>query len=341
MKNYADIIKNISKRSKRGSFDDIVLVDGMNMLIRSFVVLKTLKRDGTHIGGITGFLRSLNYIVRITDPTRLIIIWDGKGGSMHRKNLNSDYKAQRGHTRITNWGMYETKEDETKALSAQLGRVQNYLECLPIQSVMMDKLEADDIIAYLARTGSKSGKNVTIVSTDKDFGQLLSPNIRIYEPVRKKFITYENLKKEIGILPENLNIVKSLISDTSDNIKGIRGAGIPTLRKLFPKLSEEKVTLDYIYQVAEEGLEDKKPKKIFSNIIMEWDNVEINYKVVDLHNTLLDDKETTVLYNTIKAEVPPLRVGPFLRLLDQDDIDGITKHTEGWLQAFSRLQVYK
>lgn len=340
MENYADIIKKLSERKKRGPFDDIVLVDGMNMLIRSFAVLKTIKSDGTHVGGLLGFLRSLNYTIRMTDPTRVVIIWDGKGGATNRKNLNSNYKAQR-TTQITNWGMFDTKDQEREALSSQLRRLMDYLDCLPVQSIMIEKLEADDIIAFLAKKASTSGKRVTIVSTDKDFYQLVNKNIQIYRPVQKNFITNENVKKHTEVLPENYNVVKSMVKDTSDNIDGIKGAGPKTLVKCFPKLLEEKVDLDYIYKVCEEEIEKKKHKKIYAKILVDWDKVETNYKIVDLHNTMLGEKDQETVYQTLKEEVPPLRIGPFLRLLDQDNIDGVTKHTEGWLQGFSRLEAYR
>jgi len=125
--------------------------------------------SGAHVGGLVGFLRSLGYVTRITDPTRVIVVWDGKGGSGNRKNIDPNYKAQRATARITHWGLYDTKEQETEALIGQLYRVQDYLECLPVHQLGIEKLEADDIMAYLANRASKAGKKVTIVSSDKDF----------------------------------------------------------------------------------------------------------------------------------------------------------------------------
>jgi DNA polymerase-1 len=229
MANYNNILDNLEQKPPRRLNDHIVLIDAMNMLIRSFSLIKSMNPDGAHVGGIIGFLRSLGYVNRILDPSRVIIVWDGKGGSGNRKNINPDYKAQRATSRITHWGLYDTKEQETEALIGQLYRVQDYLECLPVQQIGIEKLEADDIIAYLAKRASSSNKKVTIVSSDKDFFQLIDDNISIYAPIKKKVFTKENVVEELKVLPENYNIVKALLGDNSDNLRGIKGLGIKTI----------------------------------------------------------------------------------------------------------------
>ena len=162
------------------------------MLIRSFSLLKAMNPSGHHIGGLVGFLRSLGYVTRIFDPTRVVVIWDGKGGSGNRQNINPNYKAQRATSRITHWGLYDSREEEQEALIGQLFRTKDYLECLPLQQIVIEKLEADDIIAYLAKRASNAGKKVTIVSSDKDFFQLIDNNIEVYAPVKKKTFTTVN-----------------------------------------------------------------------------------------------------------------------------------------------------
>ena len=106
---YDDILKNLKETPPRSLNDHILIIDAMNMLIRSFSLLKAMNPDGHHIGGLVGFLRSLGYVTRIFDPTRVIVFWDGKGGSANRKNINPDYKAQRATARITQRGLYDSK----------------------------------------------------------------------------------------------------------------------------------------------------------------------------------------------------------------------------------------
>src|SRR6056300_72732 len=205
---YEDLLKNLKETPPRALNDHILIVDAMNMLIRSFSLLKAMNPSGAHVGGLVGFLRSLGYVTRIFDPTRVIVVWDGKGGSGNRKNIDPNYKAQRATARITHWGLYDTKEEEQEALIGQLYRTQDYLDCLPVQQIMMEKLEADDIIAYLAKQASWNNKKVTIVSSDKDFLQLVNSNIEVYAPVKKKTFTKDNIFEELKVLPTNYNIVK-------------------------------------------------------------------------------------------------------------------------------------
>ena len=91
--------------------------------------------------------------------------------------------------------------------------------------------EADDIIADLALGASASGKQVTIVSSDKDFLQLIDGCISVYSPIKKTLYTKENITEELEVLPQNYNIVKALLGDNSDNLTGVKGLGLKTLIK--------------------------------------------------------------------------------------------------------------
>ena len=339
---YENILKNLKETPPRALNDHILIVDAMNTLIRSFSLLKAMNPSGAHIGGLVGFLRSLGYVTRIFDPTRVLIVWDGKGGSSNRKNIDPNYKAQRATSRITHWGLYDNKEEETEALIGQLFRTQDYLECLPLQQIVIEKLEADDIIAYLAKRASNAGKKVTIVSSDKDFYQLIDKNIEVYAPVKKKTFTMDNVKEEIGVLPQNYNIVKALLGDNSDNIPGVKGLGIKTILSEWKSFTYDKNgSLQDIYDHCETQLDQEKPKKIFAKILHNWNRVMTNFELMDLHNSTLDEKEVKYVEDIFKSDIPDLQTGVFLSLLDQDKIEGITKNTEGWLENFRGLTTVK
>ena len=335
---YKNILNNLKETPPRALNDHILVVDGMNTLIRSFSLLKAMNPTGTHIGGLVGFLRSLGYMTRIFDPTRVLIIWDGKGGSGNRQNINPEYKAQRANARITHWGLYDTKEEETEALIGQLFRVQDYLECLPVQQIVMDKLEADDIIAYIALRASKAGKKITIASSDKDFLQLVDENIQVYAPVKKHVYTNANVVSEIGVHPKNYNIVKALLGDSSDNLPGVKGLGIKTILSEWSSfIYDPNASLQDIWDHCETQLDTEKPKKIFAKILHDWDRITTNFKMMDLHDSVLDEGEIQLIEEVLRHPVPALQTGAFLHLLDQDKIEGITKNTDGWLENFRGL----
>ena len=343
MSNYKDLLDNLKETPPRELNDHILVIDAMNMLIRSFSLLKAMNPSGHHVGGLVGFLRSLGFNTRTFDPTRVIVVWDGKGGSANRKNIDPNYKAQRATSRITNWGLYDTKAEETEALIGQLFRTQDYLDCLPVHQIMMEKLEADDIIAYIGKTASSSNvKKVTIVSSDKDFLQIVDDTVEVYAPIKKKVFTKDNIEEELKVLPENYNVVKALLGDNSDNLAGVKGLGIKTILSEFPDLvNKPGTTLDYVYDVCAKKLDDPKVKKIFPKILNEWDRVETNFKLMDLNQTDLDEKEINHVKEILKSPVPTLQTGAFLHMLDTDKIEGITKNTEGWLENFRPLTAFK
>ena len=339
---YTDILNNLKETPPRELNDHILVIDAMNMLIRSFSLLKAMNPSGQHIGGLVGFMRSLGYVTRIFDPTRVVVVWDGKGGSANRKNIDPNYKAQRATSRITHWGLYDTKAEEQEALIGQLYRTQDYINCLPIHQIVMEKLEADDIIAYLAKQASKNNKKVTIVSSDKDFLQLIDSNINVYAPVKKKTFNQSNILEEIKVLPENYNIVKALLGDNSDNLQGVKGLGIKTILSEWKEFTTDpSATLQNVWKHCETQLDVKKPKKVFAKIIDNWDRVLTNYELMNLHTTVLDDKEKEHILNVIKSSIPTLQTGGFLHLLDQDKIEGITKNTPLWLENFRGLSTVK
>ena len=133
-------------------------------------------------------------------------------------------------------------------------------------------------------------------------------------------------------------MVKALLGDNSDNLQGVKGLGIKTIIAEFPKLLTEKTNLDYIYKIAEEKLEGKK---IFAKIIHNWDKVNTNFELMNLHQTVLDEKEKQYVNSVLSSVKPDLQIGAFLRLLEQDKIEGITKNTEGWLENFRGLTTVK
>ena len=334
MNKYTDLLNKIDNKNRQYG-EHILLIDSMNTFIRNFSTLKSLNPGGHHVGGLLGFLRSLGFLVRTFDPTRVICVFDGKGGSMNRKNVDPNYKANREHVKVTNWGLFENIKEERESMTAQIERLFDYLECLPVYVSVHDKVEADDIISFLAQKFTSKGHRSTIVSSDQDFYQIIDEQTSIYAPIKKKVIDHTNVVEIIKVLPSNYAIVKALVGDNSDNLPGVKGVGIKTIVKEFPKLvTEENVDLQYIYDISEQQIEGKK---IFSRIIYDWDKVERNYGLMNIRTPRLSEGEIeTILYN-LQAQKPMLREGSFLKYMDIDRIENITNNTDGWLSLFSYL----
>ena len=174
-KRYLSILEEIKKSGGRVDSgkpnDSVLLIDGMNLFIRVFSAIPTTNEDGVHVGGIVGFLRSLAFAINMIRPTRTIVVFDGKGGSNRRRKLYSDYKNKRRTSyRVNRVAGLENVEDERRNMLMQLRRVADYLELLPLTTISVDGIEADDAIAYIAKSVIPDGEKV-IMSTDKDFMQ--------------------------------------------------------------------------------------------------------------------------------------------------------------------------
>ena len=229
---YLDILANLKEDSTpRGLNDRVLLIDGLNTFIRSYTCNPATNEDGIHIGGITGFLLSIGYAIRHIKPTRVIICFDGKGGSARRKKLFPNYKAQRTvNNRLTRINSNSSGEDERVSMGQQIHRLTEYLEHLPVTVMATEKIEADDAIAYIAKQVLPDSQHF-IMSTDTDFLQLINDKIAVWSPTAKKFYFKQDMKDRFKLRPENYILYKSLTGDKSDNIPGIKGLGQKNPRK--------------------------------------------------------------------------------------------------------------
>jgi 5'-3' exonuclease len=294
--------------------------------------------QGSHVGGLVGFLKSLGFLVRTFEPTRVVVVFDGPGSTAARKNINSDYKANRQLTRITNWEIYDNKDQEYASMSAQIERLVEYLHMLPVDLLAIDKVEADDVIAYIGKEFDQS--KVTIVSSDKDFMQIVNDRVQIYSPVKKKVYGPAEVLEEQGVLPSNYLIVKSLLGDNSDNLSGVKGLGIKGILKHFPKLIDTpNMDLDYVYEMCEEGVEKTK---VLAKILERKHAVDQNHGLMNLMDPQLSDRQISIILDVLDTPCQQLNATAFMLMLQQDNIQhGITKNTESWLETFRYLLTVK
>jgi DNA polymerase-1 len=310
--------------------DRVLIIDGLNLFLRNFAVMNIINDQGVHIGGLGGFLRSLGFLINQINPTEAYIIFDGVGSSTNRKNLLPEYKSNRNTGKLVNWEAFDNIDDEDDAKVNQISRLIHYLKCIPVKTLSMDRVEADDIIAHLSKQLSTDfNSKIYIVSSDKDFLQLVSPNITVYRPVEKEFFTPDKVKAKFEILPENFILYKTLLGDNSDKIPGVKGLGPGKLFKLFPELKTKIMTLDDIFNICEEKY---KEHVIYSRIIFDKDIVLKNYKLMNLSNPMVDDVEQLNIENLISTVSPKLQIDLFLRMYNEDGLKYLIKDTSLWLR---------
>ena len=310
--------------------DRVLIIDGLNLFLRNFAVMNVVNEQGVHIGGLGGFLRSLGFLIKTIQPTSAYIVFDGVGSSVNRKNLLPEYKSNRNTGKLVNWEAFDNIDDEDDAKVNQISRVIHYLKCLPVKTLSIDKVEADDIIAYLSKDlVDKHNSKVFIVSSDKDFLQLVNSNITVYRPIEKEFFTPEKVKVKFEIPPENFILYKTLMGDNSDKIPGVKGLGPGKLFKLFPELKTHRLVLDDIFEICEAK---HKEHIIYSRILFETESVLKNYKLMNLSNPMVDDNEKLVIEELVNDIAPKLQVDVFLKMYNEDGLKHMIKDTSYWLR---------
>lgn len=261
----------------------VMIVDGLNTFIRSWTVNPTMNEDGDHTGGVVGSLKSIGFQIREFNPTRVVVTFDGKDGSKTRKKIHEGYKANRTKNRFRvnrQYGEMMTEEEERLSMKQQFVWLNDVLDYLPVQTMIYDGIEADDVIGYLTTQALKEDEEVVIVSTDKDFLQLVSDRVTVFSPTKKKTYDRQAVKDEFGIWPQNILLYRTMDGDKSDNIPGVKGCGIKTLLKRFPELEEDRyISFDEFFQLCE----DKKGKiKIYDTILEHKDQILMNRNIMEL-----------------------------------------------------------
>lgn len=337
-----DILKLLEEANKvedHGFNSRVLIIDGLNLYLRNFSVHGALNDHGVPVGGLVGFLKSLSYSIRTLNPTRIIVVYDGVGGSKRRRSIYPEYKNKRKPTnRITKFEAFANAEEEKESMRIQFSRLLQYLDLLPVSVLSIDYVEADDVIAYIATSVLKESK-ITILSSDRDFLQLVDDRITVWNSNKKVFYTPSKVKEEYGIPSHNFLLYKALIGDSSDNIKSIKGLGPKKPMKIFPEIQgEEKLTLEHIFNQSKEnkGL-------IFERILENKDNLERDLALMNLlDNENIGLKEKLNIKRLIEEAPNDLNEVMFLDCYKKDFLGSNLGNPSAWLRDyFVKLQQYK
>jgi len=335
-----DEVQEQGEETVQNRHDKVLLIDGLNLFFRNFAMMNMVNPDGIHIGGLGGFFRSLGAMIRQTNPTSVYVVFDGAGSTASRKNLHSEYKQDRDIRRITNWDAFDNLEEEHDSKVDQIVRIIQYLKLLPVKTTVIDKVEADDIIAVLAeKLVEKHNSTCFIVSSDKDFVQLVTDKIILYRPMEKEYYTPKVVKEKFGVLTENFILYKTLLGDNSDKIPGVKGLGVKGIFKKFPELQTQPLTLDDIFDISTRKFKDHV---VYSRIVQDQNRLETNYKIMDLSTPMIDDREKDYLDDLITEDIPEFNPDMFVQFYNEDKLGGMIRNLETWLKdIFLHFKGYK
>jgi DNA polymerase-1 len=319
----------------------VLIVDALNTFMRSYCAIPTLDEDGNHIGGMSGFLKSLGFAIRSFKPTRVVLVFDGKGGSQRRRRIYKDYKANRKPpTRLNRSYDMTTDEQERENMKYQLVSLVEMVECLPVSILALDNIEADDAIAYMSELVTKNGGTSIIYSTDKDFLQMVNESVKLYNPVKKKTFDVDVVLETYGVHPSNFVFYRALLGDKSDNIDGIKGAGEKTVLKYIPDLADPNTEVD-LYLIEQRYIDLKKKPKLIETILKNTDIVERNLQLMNLRDVNISVDAKMKIHSKFEEKCPPLRKSDLTRLMVKSKIISNIPNYDEWITfAFTPLARY-
>ena len=285
---------------------NFILVDGSSYLYRAFYALPHLKnKDGEHTGAIYGVSNMISKLLRIYDPTYLCVIFDAKGKNF-RHDIYDQYKANRSSMPIE--------------LSEQVAPIIELIKSLGIKILQVPGVEADDVIATLARQKYKDGVNILISSGDKDLAQLVNDKVVLVNSMDDKILDPKGVLKKFGILPEKVFDYLVLVGDKSDNIPGVDKIGPKTAISLLDKYSDLESIINNI---------DNIKGKISDNLAKSLDSINIAKKLIKLKSDVNIDtniKNYTISSKDEKSLANLISKYQLKSLADTFEITKVTKN---------------
>ena len=286
--------------------DHFYLIDGSGYIFRAYYALPPLSRksDGLPTGAVSGFCSMLFKLLEdsrsddsIHKPTHFAVIFDSARKNF-RNDIYKEYKANRA----------EAPDD----LAPQFDYIRKSVKAFNLPSVELINYEADDLIATYSKQIIEAGAKVTIISSDKDFMQLVSDGVRLYDPMKSKVLGEKEVIEKFGVKPNKVIDVQSLAGDSSDNVPGVPGIGIKTASELINKYK----SLDTLLKNAEEIPQNKRRETLLAN----KDKAILSRKLVTLKDDVpVQDKLESFIMKSVNKErlYDFLKEMEFNRLLSQ------------------------
>ena len=276
--------------------DHFYLIDGSGYIFRAYYALPPLTRksDGLPTGAVSGFCSMLYKLLEDSKsddnklkPTHFAVIFDSARKNF-RNEIYSEYKSNR--------------SDAPDDLIPQFEYIRKSVLAFNLPSIELINYEADDLIATYTEQILKKGAKVTIVSSDKDLMQLYKKDVRIFDPMKNKFIKEEDINNKFGVDPKKIIDVQSLAGDSSDNVPGVPGIGIKTAAELINKYGSLEKVLEKANEIKqnkrrERIIENKEKAVISKKLVTLKKDVPLKEKIEDF---ILKDIDKNKLYNFLR-----------------------------------------
>jgi DNA polymerase-1 len=300
----------------------LYLVDGSSYIHRAFHAVRNLSNSkGLPTNAVFGFSRMLLKLLGDKKPAHIAVVFDAKGPTF-RHTLYDRYKA--------------TRPPAPEDLVAQFPYIKSIVRGLGLAMIEKEGYEADDIIGTLAKLGEDQGYKVMVVSGDKDFRQILSPSVAIWDTMKDRVTRYETFLEENGLKPERMVDVMGLSGDSSDNVPGVPGIGEKTAIELVKQFGTLERVIENSQQIKKaklkENLSRAREDALLSKKLVTLDrNVPLDLGLEDLRIGALDRKKLGEIFRELEFRDLWDRFAPqetagqndFSLCLSEDDLHGV------------------
>ena len=282
--------------SKIKKDDNFYLIDGSGYIFRAYYALPPLTRksDGLPVGAVSGFCNMLFKLLEDAKskdnkdkPSHFAVIFDSARKNF-RNEIYSEYKGNR--------------SDAPDDLIPQFDYIRKSVLAFNLPSIELINYEADDLIATYVEQILEKGAKATIVSSDKDLMQLYRKNVRIYDPMKNKFINEEDVQNKFGVEAGKVIDVQALAGDSTDNVPGVPGIGVKTAAELIKEYGNLENLLKNANKIKQnkrrETLIENKDKAIISKkLVTLKKDVPVKNKIEEFELKEIDKQK---LYNFLR-----------------------------------------
>lgn len=231
--------------------DELFLVDGSGYIFRAYFALpqNLTNPAGQPVGAVLGFTNMMMKLLNDLKAPYIAVIFDAAKKNF-RYDLYDQYKANR--------------EEAPADLIPQFPLFRKASEAFGVPALEVEGYEADDLIAAYARIAREQGRKVTIVGTDKDLMQLVNDDVRLFDPIKNKYLGAEDVFEKFGVQPDKVIDVQALSGDSVDNVPGVPGIGIKTAAQLITEYG----SLENLLEKAGDIKQPKRREALLENADM-------------------------------------------------------------------------
>ncbi|MGA0383376.1 MAG: hypothetical protein ACO3L1_00070 [Flavobacteriaceae bacterium] len=305
-----------------------IVVDGNHTLHRILRVPYLTSGDkgvGGKFGGVAGFLKSLQWLLRnALSVYRCIVVWD-TGLSKRRLSIYPDYKGKRDKKPLD-----EDSELYFKNFVLQRSYLEKILPLLRVNVVTLPEAEGDDLIYECVKIGLSSGfGKCVLVSEDKDFMQLIAPDVSLYRPVKRSYVNESNFFEVAGVGQESFLLYKALCGDSSDKIQGVKGVGEKTAKIALNGSNATSLT-----ELCSWSSNQKSSR--INKIPESVDIIERNISLMKLGLEVFDEDTIYSIRDSLRIEPCSGFEDAFGFLVDME-FSSITRQYDSWVAPFVRI----